>query len=750
MNPSSRNWSFIDVTLPWLILGVLVVFIYVMFFQTPYVGFDFNPSNGEIIELFVQVQGEESLAVGDHLTQVGQLSWSTYRENPYLPLFDNTQTVDEITLVVQRGDREKVILWKLPEPTYLEIINRLFNIWWLGLIFWIIGTISTLFIRPRDTRWWLFVGFNYLTAIWLVVGNWSRWQVWGNAVFFASVLWLCIPVYLHLHWVFPKPFRQIPRWLLGGVYSVSLLLAFSEWFLLLPRGMYYFGFLLATGGSVVSLMLHYLLQSTLRRDVGLLFVALVLAIAPSIILGVLYVFGTIPNIGGGSLLALPILPVAYFYSIYRRRFGGLEARANRIIAAYGFFILMGVAVVLITVVRRWLFPSDDMVIAGLIVALIVPISTAIGYPRFIRWFEFHLLGIKLPPEQLVNIYGNRITRSLSKKKLGSLIQDELLPSLLVRQSALMQVDHDNNLTAIYAHHVENDQLPGYREILKWIELGNRYLHPSTHQHLPWVRLCLPLQVESEVRGLWLLGRRDPDDYYSQTEIEVLKTIANQTAIALVNIEQAERLSALYQANIERHEQERTNLARDLHDDVLNQLAAFSMQVDQEIAPDVEEGFATITTRLRQMISGLRPAMLSYGLAPALEELVDELSVRSENNAIQININSSGARYESGVETHLYRIVQQACENALRHAQARTIEIYGSCDSEEVQLTIADAGVGFPKPDHLDFKQLLADKHYGVAGMFERAEIIGAELRIDSKPGEGTRVNLSWNSPTQAG
>jgi GAF domain-containing protein len=80
------------------------------------------------------------------------------------------------------------------------------------------------------------------------------------------------------------------------------------------------------------------------------------------------------------------------------------------------------------------------------------------------------------------------------------------------------------------------------------------------------------RIGGKLIGIWLLGRRDPDDFYAQSEISVLQTISNQTAIALNNIAHAELLHALYQADIERQEKERAALARGLHDEVLNQLA----------------------------------------------------------------------------------------------------------------------------------------------------------------------------------
>jgi len=257
-------------------------------------------------------------------------------------------------------------------------------------------------------------------------------------------------------------------------------------------------------------------------------------------------------------------------------------------------------------------------------------------------------------------------------------------------------------------------------------------------------VVLPLHVKGKLIGLWLLGRRDPDDFYAQTEISVLRSIANQTAIALVNITQAEQLHALYQADIERHEQERANLALDLHDEVLNQLAGISMKMDAKTAPEFEGEFQTVTTQLRQVIQGLRPAMLNYGLVPALEDLADQLSARAGYAlGIKADITTSCDRYDPRVEAHLYRIVQQACENALRHAQASAIRVRGRCNPEGVRLIVEDDGIGFSDPDQLDFNQLLAGKHYGLANMFERAALIGAELRIDSAPGEGTKVSVGW-------
>jgi signal transduction histidine kinase len=143
-------------------------------------------------------------------------------------------------------------------------------------------------------------------------------------------------------------------------------------------------------------------------------------------------------------------------------------------------------------------------------------------------------------------------------------------------------------------------------------------------------------------------------------------------------------------------------------------------------------------------------MLQYGLTFALEDCVDELSTRSEDGAsISLDVPQSDARYAPKVEEHIYRIVQQACENALRHAHAEQIRIYGRLESSQVHLTIEDDGIGFSQK-MLDFNSLLREKHFGLAGMFERADLISADLKFESVPGEGTKIIISWSPENKKG
>ncbi|MCL5612301.1 MAG: ATP-binding protein, partial [Chloroflexi bacterium] len=244
----------------------------------------------------------------------------------------------------------------------------------------------------------------------------------------------------------------------------------------------------------------------------------------------------------------------------------------------------------------------------------------------------------------------------------------------------------------------------------------------------------------------LFGRRDPDDFYSQHELPLLQSLANQTAIALSNIIQTERLKAIYEADVNRYEQERLRLALGLHDSVLNQMAAMLMKDTIPLSPDFQKAYNGVIQRLREIVSDLRLPMLNHGLKPAIEELADNLMERSADTvSIVVNVQADEQRYPENIERNVYRIVQQACENSLRHGKAREISIDGSLNDLGIELRIEDNGIGFDIKQGFELDDLLANNHFGMAGMIERGMLIGGSVNIDSAPNAGTRIRITWSA-----
>ena len=117
--------------------------------------------------------------------------------------------------------------------------------------------------------------------------------------------------------------------------------------------------------------------------------------------------------------------------------------------------------------------------------------------------------------------------------------------------------------------------------------------------------------------------------------------------------------------------------------------------------------------------------------------------------IVLDVSGKQVRHPPELEEQLFRIVQQACENALAHAQAATLCIRGVITAEQVQLRVDDDGIGFDAGLLRSLPQLLADEHFGLVSMVERAESMGVELTIDSTPGRGTVVQVTWPASAAA-
>jgi len=744
--PTAQIKSIIEYTLPWLTLAILLFFSYIDFFQHPF-GFDWLP-DGSIDRVFVGQSAAPTLMVGDRLVQVGSLTWDAFQADLRKTFFEGVKP-GEITLVtVVRNGQTLTIPWRLPGFNRGELVNELASEWFLAYLFWIAGLLTIMFLRPKDERWWLFIAFDFLTAIWLGAGSGlSNYHLWYGALILRMAIWLSLPVYLHLHWIFPRPLGKLPPLLIGVVYAATLIVMVAQWLQLFSQDLYFLAFLLALVGSLILLIVHFLRQSDVRRDLRLMAIFVFFAFLPSIVLGAAYALNSnVPLAGLLGLVSFASVPFAYLYIAYRRQLGGLEVRVNRIASTYLFIVLLGaVEIPLFAIVDRLLPSPDDTLIAGMLGALFTALLSIWVFPRFQVFVEQRLLGISIPPGQVQQLYSTGIADSTSINALVDLLQEVMLPGLLVRQFLFLYFD--NGLPKILLtigidakQVVKEDDLSKLSALRDLV--SDDYLRIRLY---PWVRLMLPLRVGEDVLGLWLFGRRDPDDFYSQKELPILKSLADQAAIALSNILQTERLHAAYQDGIQRSETARQQISLELHDGILNKMAALMMKLDdQSITPEFQESYNELTTQVREIIGELRPVMLNYGLQPAIEGFVDTLLDQTDGRVrVVLDLKSDGSRHPQDVEQHLFRMMQEACLNALQHANPTQVTILGYLGSGLIKLTMQDNGSGFDPKKILDLNALQASNHFGLSGMFERAELIGAEIRIESEPGKGTSVRIIW-------
>jgi signal transduction histidine kinase len=137
--------------------------------------------------------------------------------------------------------------------------------------------------------------------------------------------------------------------------------------------------------------------------------------------------------------------------------------------------------------------------------------------------------------------------------------------------------------------------------------------------------------------------------------------------------------------------------------------------------------------MRLLIFELRPPILEEGLIAALEARLEAVEGRSGLET-KFNVEGEG-QLPPEIEAGLYRIVQEALNNALKHAQARCIKVYLRQSTQTVMLEVIDDGIGF------DVTTAREQAGLGLPGMEERADKLGARLTLESRPGEGTNVRV---------
>jgi signal transduction histidine kinase len=199
------------------------------------------------------------------------------------------------------------------------------------------------------------------------------------------------------------------------------------------------------------------------------------------------------------------------------------------------------------------------------------------------------------------------------------------------------------------------------------------------------------------------------------------------------------------------EEERRRLARDLHDDTIQSLVALtrkaqltrlSLAGNPEVGQlaDMEEMIIQIIEDLRRISRDLRPVILDeLGLTPALKMLVQE-SGSAINIPVTFSVTGNERRLPEDVELALFRISQEALSNIARHAQASHGEVHLTFDPGAVVLTVTDDGRGFDVPESpID---IVSEGHYGLLGLFERADMVGGYLTIQSETNQGTRITIT--------
>jgi signal transduction histidine kinase len=401
---------------------------------------------------------------------------------------------------------------------------------------------------------------------------------------------------------------------------------------------------------------------------------------------------------------------------------------------------------------------NEMLMVGLALGWV---SLALGYLLYRgarKWWRLRRYGAPIDHSGLLMEYGRKMTGALDRQVLGQLLTGEL-PRVLQVQRAALLLPEAHQLVAV---EMDGLRLPVSHAAVRRVASGGEAQRADRGRlrelvegqaDLAWARVWVPLMRGTDLRGLWLLGKRNKLRYAPQ-DLLWLTAVGRQAAVVLEAIHYAEQerwaaneMRALYRQVVAARELERGRMARELHDGVLQDLCAVTRDLkalESQSGAD-ELPFANLATRsgdtvhaLRAICNDLRPPLLQHDLASALKALVGELDARSPA-PVHIDISSDELRLPDDAALTIFRITQEALHNAIQHADASEIAVRLTQYPDRLRLTVTDDGRGIQ--GGAEPLRFVAQGRFGLAGMRERAAMIGARLDVQTASDYGTVIIL---------
>ena len=669
----------------------------------------------------------------------------------------------------------------------------------IALGFWGIGLVAWYTKQQAPT-----IEFFLLTAGILATGLLSTiGDQTGSRLFYILLVWFC-PVVIHFHYkLSTQSLNRIAKIALKSCYALAAVgtlplliwdvasLQQRGWFSILRMviRLYLVG---AIAAAIFLLFWNYRQETSLisRRRIRLVAFGTLLACTPFLILSLL------PDTLGAPFhipyaFTFPWLllsPLAYGYSLLRNRLTQYEALLGRVVVFYQVIILLfGSYLVAVPVSDSLIGGPTDLrtlgsALTGIIILLLLFPTFQQNGRKLVNWIFY---GGETNPDTFVRELAESLALSLDRQTLQTLLVDELPVKMQLAGNILLLKDDANSLTGV--GDFESDKiihpLPGDGRLSAYLaEKAGPVSVAQIHQALATVTLqadeqallsldgfvfWLPLVSSGALHGILLLGPKLGNDSFTARDKRILATMCHQAGTAAHNIRLIEQvqagrqeLSQAHQQLLVKREQERRQLARELHDGPVQHLLGISYQVVEGLqlvragqngnlqvtTPLTENLMATrreildVATQLRRLIGELRPAGLDeLGLNVALEGYVARLKREGapQMPVIELDLPQNAASLPEPVAICLFRVAQESLRNALQHAGAQRIQLSLHLLDNEAMCTIYDDGCGFYVPPRLS--EFARWDRFGLIGMAEQVEWAGGSLLVNSQPGAGAKI-----------
>lgn len=619
---------------------------------------------------------------------------------------------------------------------------------------------------------------------------------------FYIALALLSPLLLHFHLkLLNRPFTPLEKYslvffyLTGGLLSLPLFIMPVHFTLQVRLVMLLVRILLMVAILWTCLLLitgyNSYTSLTSRRQTRLVAFGSLFAFAPLILLSVLPQTLRIEHVDFyATFPGMLSIPIVYGYVAFGARWRLPEKRFRQAWLYYLLFTTLLSTYNLMDGLLRILLTQPSWVYTGgisaiLVIILFVPLRSLLS--RLVMWIFY---GNETDYAQALHYLEERFASVIERKQLKSLFLEELVAAVRPSRAVLFLLCPDGTLQQAGASGAEDVaalqiMVPEQGLLAQFLVRAARPVETARIQAamqrqplstaevslLSWpeAALWLPLVSENRLYGLLLFGFRVGDDRFTEEDQRLLGRLTHHAGAAIRNVMMAEDLRAgqeelalANQKQIFSQEQERRRLARELHDDTIQQILGLTFRISgirkraikRSSLEDganlllndldlVRRDLLDVVSQLRGMIAELRPAGLDeLGLRVALEGYMAQLCRMNHLPGNQVpevrfQIDEDLAFLSESLSICVFRVAQEALRNAFQHAQATQITVQVSSAERQVHLVVQDDGCGFHVPGRLS--EFTQGNHYGLVGMWERIRAAGGELSIQSAPGQGARL-----------
>lgn len=698
----------------------------------------------------------------------------------------------ELSLIIERDGTSIHLRLDPIHPPGIEIQKRLVT---LAVAF--VFAVFSFYLwarQPYDPTVILYLLVNQLGAAVLTFGILSAidifWANWG----FIINLGLLSPVLVHFHLRLTKQVNIYWRreWLVILYGLALLLILWRQSYFILPLNpigsafaysLILFYFALAVTLSVLTLVYDHIHTPVAQRGrvrlvvIGTIaaFLPLVsLALLPQVLLGRIFVPYEL------TFPFLLFLPFAYAVAIRRHDLLSVERVVNRGVVHLILLVTLMLCVLAMATGLSSLWPGlwleQPLVWGGFTLLLVVIFSPLRGRLQTLTdqlfyggWYNYKAvisemsqgLSHVLTTEELADLLVHRLSHLLRLKATALFLRDEQNDLSLIQKKGFETLPIRWSSHGILGTRLGQSDRPILTTSLR-SSLRNTALAPE-EQHclfVPGVRMWVPLVRYQKLQGVLLLGDKLAGEPFDVEDERLLMTLAYDATVAAENVrlvktlvQHNEEIKNLYSQLLQSREAERKRLARELHDQVIQDLINLHYYLtphptramdDAETLKALRGRVESIINTLRAICTELRPAALDdLTLELAIQGFIEEIIHQDNTNTLDIRLQVSGDeesvedKLNEDVKVCLFRVLQETIANVRRHAQATQVQVELRFEPPHITLIVQDNGQGFVCPISLgDFTRI---GHFGLAGSQERVHLLNGNFQVESAVHQGTRV-----------